>query len=78
MPDALFVLDGGAAHPTDLARGPWNRDSLHGGPVAALIAGAVEDCPAPAPMHVARLTVELLRPVPVAPLAVDAAVVRPG
>jgi hypothetical protein len=29
-------------------------------------------------VHVARLTVELLRPVPVAPLTVEAAVVRPG
>ena len=28
--------------PTDLARGPWDPDALHGGPVATLFARAVE------------------------------------
>lgn len=71
--------------PTDLARGPWSPDALHGGPVAALAARAVERCaPRPGlegasvPMHVTRLTVELLRPVPLSPLHVVARVVRPG
>jgi hypothetical protein len=76
--DALFHPDGERFVPTDFARGPWSPDALHGGPVAALIGRAVETCPSDEPMHVARLTVELLRPVPVVPLAVTTTVVRPG
>jgi hypothetical protein len=78
MDDALFHPDGDRLVPTDFSRGPWSPDALHGGPVAALVAGAVERCPSDEPMHVARLTVELLRPVPVVPLSVTATLVRPG
>jgi hypothetical protein len=46
--------------------------------VAALLAQAVESCVPDEPMHVVRLTVELLRPVPLAPLTVSAEVSRPG
>lgn len=75
---ALFVPDGGRFVPTEYARGPWSPDSLHGGPVAALLAGTVDAQPADEPMHVARLTVELLRPVPLAPLTLSCTVPRPG
>ena len=66
--------------PTELSRGPWDPGALHGGPVGALVARAVERSTAasPAPGHLIRLTLELLRPVPVAPLTVTAAVTRPG
>jgi len=76
--DALFVPDGTDLVPTEYSRGPWTPDALHGGPVAALAARAVESIPTDEPMHVARLTVELLRPVPLAPLSVSSSVVRPG
>ena len=63
---------------TPLARGPWDDHALHGGAVAALLARAVEQCdPGPADF-VTRLTVELLRPVPLAALRVEARTVRPG
>lgn len=62
--------------PTDLARGPWDPDALHGGPTAALIARAAE--PLLAPLQPVRLTVELLRPAPVAALTVDARLTREG
>jgi hypothetical protein len=76
---ALFdVVDDGLFLPSELARGPWSPDALHGGPTAALLARAVESLEAAGPMHVARLTVELLRPVPVAPLRVTCEVQRPG
>ena len=39
MPDALFVADHDRFVPTELARGPWDPNALHGGPVAALVAG---------------------------------------
>ncbi|HZU79652.1 MAG TPA: thioesterase family protein [Acidimicrobiales bacterium] len=76
--EALFTPSGGAFVPGELARGPWTPDALHGGPVAALVTRAAEQCAADAAMHLARLTVELVRPVPVAPLVVEAALVRPG
>ncbi len=75
---ALFTPDGDTMVPGELTRGPWDPDAQHGGPVAALLARAVEGVEAPAPMQVVRLTVELLRPVPLTPLRVSAEVSRPG
>jgi hypothetical protein len=80
---ALFErLEDGHWMPTGFSRGPWSPDALHGGPVAALLAGALEVAAAqhdPAtPMLPARLSVELLRPVPMARLGLVTEVVRPG
>lgn len=78
IPDAVFHVDGNRLIPTALARGPWDPNAQHGGGPAALFARAVETCdPGPA-SFVARLTVELLRPVPLEPLEVTAQTVRPG
>ena len=78
MPDALYTPDGDHLIPGELTVGPWSPDAQHGGPVAALLARSVEAVPAPVPMQVVRLTVELLRPVPLEPLTVSALVTRPG
>jgi len=79
MTDALFEPQGDDVYlPTSLARGPWSPDSLHGGPPAALLTRAIEAVESDSPMHLARVTVELLRPVPVAPLRVATTVLRPG
>jgi hypothetical protein len=78
MSDAVFHLDGDRAVPTMLARGPWSPDAQHGGAPAALLARALERAD-PGPAHfVTRLTVELLRPVPLAPLEVRTRTLRPG
>src|SRR5579875_153509 len=77
-PASLFVPEAGGWLPTALSRGPWSADALHGGPVAALVARAVEGCEPDSAMHVARLTVELRRPVPLTPLTVAAVLSRPG
>jgi len=74
----LFVADGGRLVPTDLARGPWSPGSLHGGPVAAVVARSVEALAGDDGLEVVRLTLELLRPVTTAPLTVTSRVVRPG
>jgi hypothetical protein len=79
--DAIFLPDGpDRLEPTELARGPWDPNALHGGAPAALLARAVEHLPADGeePMAVVRLTYEFLRPVPLAPLAVRTRVLRPG
>jgi acyl-coenzyme A thioesterase PaaI-like protein len=76
--DALFRIEAEELVPTELARGPWGPNALHGGPTAAVLARALErHDPGPA-SFVSRLTVELLRPVPLAPLRVVARTARPG
>lgn len=67
----------GRVRATPLTRGPWGS-SQHGGPVAALLAGAVERTLGRDDAMVARFSVELLRPVPVAELRIDVDVPRPG
>jgi hypothetical protein len=75
---ALFVrLGDGRIQAQGLARGPWSPDALHGGPVAALVAGEAERLLGPG-TPISRLTIDLERPVPLEELHVTAAVVRPG
>jgi Thioesterase-like superfamily len=79
-PGHFFELDGELAIPSELTRGPWDERSQHAGPPAALLGRALERVPVAdeAPMRVGRVTYEVLRPVPIAPLRVEAAVERPG
>jgi hypothetical protein len=79
MTEALFRREGkDRYHPTPLTEGPWSPDAQHGGPPAALLAGAVEKSPTDVEMVMARITIELLRPVPLQPLRLVSEVVRPG
>jgi hypothetical protein len=64
IPGALLVPDGDRVVPTTAAVGPWRPDSLHGGAVCALLAGSLER----EDFAVARLTMDLLGRVPLAPL----------
>ena len=78
MSGAVFDVDGGPIHPgTGVACG-WYADALHGGPVAALFARQFERMEFSVTMMVTRLTVDLMRPVPTKPLAVNTRVVRSG
>jgi hypothetical protein len=74
--EALYLPDGGCFVPTAACRGPWNHRNQHAGPVAALLARAVHRAPADEPMHVTRLTVELLRPVPMEPATIETEIIR--
>lgn len=79
--DALFLPVGdGRFRATTASVGPWDPRALHGGPPGALIAGALEDAVAELGDFVpVRVTVELLRPVPVdVDLDVQATIRRPG
>jgi acyl-Coa thioesterase superfamily protein/acyl-CoA thioesterase superfamily protein len=85
VPESFYEPDGDLFVSTELTRGPWDPDSQHAGPPAALIGREVErlsggrigggDGP---PAQVGRITYEVLRPVPIAPLRVEAEVVRGG
>ena len=79
MSEALFEVDGERVVPTAQARGPWDPGSLHGGPVGALVARELERSTDGGPVgNLSRITLELLRPVPMAPLLVTSRVLRPG
>jgi hypothetical protein len=79
----LFVVDGDLAVPTALTEGPWDAAAMHGGPPAGLLARAVErfdagDGTVSREWFVSRLTIELLRPIPLRPLRVTTRLSRPG
>ncbi|MFB4305961.1 thioesterase family protein [Actinomadura sp. GTD37] len=58
--------------------GPWSPDFQHGGPVSGLIGRAFERHDPVPGTRVARVTVDILSPVPVSVLDVRVRVVRPG
>ena len=77
-PDAVWQVDGDVVVPTELARGPWSPHAQHGGASASLLAGLLERFdPGPADFT-ARLSVDFMRPVPLAPLRVERSTLRPG
>jgi hypothetical protein len=78
MAEAFYLPEGDRFVSTSLTRGPWDENSQHAGPPSALLARALERCGAPEGRRIARVTVEVLGPVPIAPLRASARVVRPG
>lgn len=76
MSDAIFERNGDAWVPTSAAHGPWGT-TLHGGAPAALLAQCL-DAVTTKPGPLARLTLDLFRPVPRAPLEVTVRPLRTG
>ena len=76
--ESIYRVEGAAAETSAFAGGPWNPKLQHGAAPSSLICWAVERLPSPVPMRVVRLTVDLMRPVPVAPLTIETEVVREG
>ncbi|MFJ1460184.1 thioesterase family protein [Nocardia sp. N2S4-5] len=79
--DAFYVPD--PADPnlfesTELTRGPWSPDAQHAGPPSALLGHVIERCEPRAGFTVGRVAVEILGPVPIAPLRAEARVSRAG
>lgn len=75
---SFYVPEGEAFHSTEWTRGPWDEGSQHAGPPAALVGRAIETCEPRDDARIVRITFEILRPVPIAPVRVDARVVRGG
>jgi hypothetical protein len=85
MPASFYEPDGDGFVATEATRGPWDPDAQHAGPPAALIGRAIEGLGGGRmgggegpPAQVGRITYEILRSVPIAPVRVQAGVVRPG
>jgi len=68
----------GAFIATAATAGPWSADAQHGGPPSALAARALERHEPDDGQRLGRVTVDILRPVPVTKLGVRTRTVRPG
>jgi len=75
---ALFERDGDRFVPGECALGPWSADALHGGPVSALLATQCAAAAGDDALQITRMTVDLFRNVPRAPLTVPVREVRRG
>ena len=76
--DAIFRVDGNRVVTSPDAAGPWDPRMQHGSAPASLVVWAAEAIPTPVPMQIARVTIDLMRPVPVAPLTIETEVLREG
>jgi hypothetical protein len=76
--ESLFTSSDEGLLAGELARGPWDPETLHGGAPAALITSAFEAMEPDGALRIARLGFELLRPVPFEPLSLSLSLVRPG
>jgi hypothetical protein len=76
--DAIYRVDGNRVITSPDAAGPWDAGMQHGSAPAALVVWAAEAILTPVPMQIARVTVDLMRPVPVAPLTLHTEVLREG
>jgi hypothetical protein len=76
---AFYLPDGdGRFTATELTRGPWDAHAQHAGPPAALLSRELERLVAPEYGILARVTFDILRPVEIGPVEVEAALVRGG
>lgn len=75
-----FYEDGSAGRflPSEFTRGPWRADAQHGGPPTALTGRLVERNLGREDARVVRVTVDILRPVPITPLQAEVSLVRAG
>lgn len=68
LPSAVFAQDGAVWLPSVLSRGPWDPGAQHGGAPSALLAHLAETALPEPGWQLTRLSIELIKPVPVAPL----------
>jgi hypothetical protein len=78
VPHAFYEIAGDEYVATELTRGPWDPGSQHAGPPSALIGREIERLEGAEDFQVGRVTFEILKPVPIGPVRVNAEVLRPG
>jgi hypothetical protein len=74
----FFTTDNDAFIPTDIARGPWDPNSLHGRVISGLLAFVIEQRHGADDFVPARLTVDMFRLPTLAPIEVKTRLVRDG
>jgi acyl-coenzyme A thioesterase PaaI-like protein len=78
MMEAIYRVDGHRVVTSPDAAGPWDAGMQHGSAPAALAVWAAEAILTPEPMRIARVTIDLMRPVPIGPLTLQTEVLRQG
>lgn len=78
MTEAIYRVDGHHVVTSPSAAGPWDKTMQHGSAPSALVTWIAESMPTPQPMQVVRVTIDLMRPVPVAPLTFESEILREG
>ncbi len=78
MPEAFYEKTHDGFIASELTRGPWDPNAQHAGPPSGLLGREVERVGGGQGFQVARVTLEILRPVPIGPVRVEASIVRPG
>jgi len=76
---ALYRREGDAFVGSNCTQSSWSPGAQAGGAVLALLGHVLEDVPTLTPMSLSRITVDLVRPVPIGePLWIDHVVIREG
>ena len=78
MPEAFYEKAGDGFLATELTRGPWDPGAQHAGPPSGLLGRELERVPGGEGFQIVRVTFEILRPVLIGAVRVEAEVVRPG
>ena len=79
LPEAFYLPVGEDRYlPTDATESPWDPDSQHGGPPAALLATVADRVTGAPGLRLARITAEMLGPIPKREVTVRATTTRPG
>jgi hypothetical protein len=79
VPASFFEpLGPGSYRATEATAGPWSPDAEHGGPPSALAARELERYEAGENTRLARVAVDILRPIPVGVLTAQTRLLRPG
>ncbi len=72
---AFFSREGDFYRASEYTRGPWNMEHQHGSPATALVGHILQ---AQSKMQMARLSVEILRAIPIDALEIRTSLLRPG
>src|ERR1700761_2827982 len=76
--EAIFRVDGDRVIVSPKTARPWDPTMQHGSAPASLVVWAAEAIPTAVPMRIARVTIDLMRPVPLKPLTLETEVLREG
>ena len=74
----FFKLIDGEFHPSGLARSPWDRQAIAGGPISAILAHAALDASLDSDFTIARHSIDIFGKVPFAPLRFQIEALRDG
>jgi hypothetical protein len=79
MADAFYTQTGASSFDSSpWTAGPWSAESQHAGPPCALLVRALEQFDPRAELRLGRVSVDILGPVPVAPLDIVVTPIKPG